>query len=87
MKLGAFRVAHDVAAGHYRRAGVRRQHACQHPQRGRLSRAIRPDQAENFSSVHFEAELVDGAQFAKCLVQRGNHDGGRQTHGVLATSD
>jgi hypothetical protein len=52
-------ILHDVATGHSGVAPARIDLAREHPKRGRLARAVRPQQAEDFTMLHAETDACD----------------------------
>src|ERR1035437_328043 len=65
--LGGFGIAHDIRAIDAGSSFIRRHHPCEHAKGCRFARAIRAHQAENFSSMHIEGKMVDGAHHRKTL--------------------
>ena len=55
----------DVVAGDARRPARRRQQSDQHPDRRRLSRAVRAEEAENLAGADVERDVVDGGEVAE----------------------
>src|SRR5215203_2496586 len=69
-------VRHSVDQGC---AGSGMDQSQQHPQRGRLLRAVRAQEAGDGSFFDLEAEVVYGGDGAELLCQSANRDGG---HGI-----
>ena len=50
----------EIDAAHADVAGVGREDASEHPQRGRLAGAVGPEEADDLPGVDAQAHVVDG---------------------------
>src|SRR5439155_25032226 len=55
----------DIDACHSERAARRRKKSAQHPERGRLSRAVRSQEAENLAALDGKTDAVHGAEICE----------------------
>jgi hypothetical protein len=71
----------DVVPEHLGGAGVRAQQGGEHPDRGRLARAVGAEHAVDGSCPHREVDAVDGANVAEGLDEARCFDRERGGHG------
>jgi len=81
-RLRPFRFGKDVASRHASRAGGWAQEADQHPDRRRLPRAVRPQEAEKLPGPHLQIELLHGRQGPVALGQEAGGQHRPQSTGV-----
>src|SRR5450755_1686279 len=70
-----FRVLGDVEARYRAPAGSGRQQAAQHPDDGRLSRAVGPQKTEDLALVHLEGNMIHGREIAESFYQVADFQG------------
>jgi len=68
-------LAGDIEAVYFGPPGSRRQQAAQNPDRGRLPRPVRPQEAEDFAAPDVERDVVDGDEATEALDQVFGPDG------------
>ena len=73
------RLPGEIGAGEFHPPLVGRKHAVDQVEHGRLSGAVRPDQAEDFPLADGEAQLIDRPQPAEAFAQAVDLEEGRHS--------
>src|SRR5262249_21722879 len=63
--LHAFRIAAHVDGADERCAARRLEQSAEHPDGGRLARAVRAEKSEDLSLTHIEGQMIDGDEVAE----------------------